>query len=82
MLKTISPTKSVPVQNPYVFNIMVRKSNRNFQHLARQSCSMDPLLIVGSPAPVSSGRHFSITTENLFLQPGMFFHSFALAGKP
>ena len=73
MLKTISPTKSVPVQNPYFFNIMVKKTNLIFQHLARQSYSMDPRLIVASHAPVSRARNFVRTRENLFLQPGMFF---------
>ena len=70
MLNIISSTKSVPVQSTYLFNIMVEKSNLNFQHLARQSCNMGPLLIAAMLQCLAEG--FFRTTENLFLQPGSF----------
>ena len=61
MLKASAPTEQPTRTKPVLFsNVLVQISNRNFQHLARQTHNMDLLNIVGSHAPVSRGRIFSV----------------------
>ena len=80
MLKTISPTKSVPVQNPYFFNIMVNKIQHDFS-----TFSQAPRCESKQVSGLDGGPHEMLKeispTESIPVQKPYFFNNMVNKSK-